>query len=145
MRVVNWRALAKERGLRGCPKLRKVKLITFLQNNLQPEPSPGPCPRHPTRPPLPSPPTPQHPQLVGFRPDRPRQPQLLRQLEERYPRSVRPRQLQHSQLVRSIPTPTFKQNQLKPKRNKETFKETCCGSASSFKPKTDQMYEEKVS
>ena len=79
MRVVDFKALAKERGLRGYSKLRKAELITFLQNNLQPTPAMRPRPRHPTRPPPPPPPS----QSVGFRPDRPRQPELLRQLEER--------------------------------------------------------------
>ena len=57
MKVVNLKALAKERGLRGYSKLRKAELITFLQNNLRSRPRP----RHPTRPPPPS------PQSVRFR------------------------------------------------------------------------------
>ena len=68
-------------------------------------PPPATCtmpPRH-TRPPPPP------PQSVRFRPDRPRQPELLRQLEERNPQPVRPT---------SRPT-TFKPYQLKPKRGKE--------------------------
>ena len=78
-------------------------------------------PMTPTRPPPPLPPAPRHPQMVRFRPDRARQPQLLRQLEERHLQSVRPRQQptsQHPQLVRSQPITTFKPYQLKPKRGK---------------------------
>ena len=74
MKVVDLKALAKERGLRGYSKFKKAELITFLQNNLQP------C----TRPPKPTRPPPPPPQMstlepiddrpsVRFRPDRPRQ------------------------------------------------------------------------
>ena len=45
--------------------------------------------------------------MVRFRPDRPRQPELLRKLEERNPQPLQP--------------PTLKPYQLKPKRGKETF------------------------
>ena len=83
MGVIDLKALTKEHGLRGCSELRKDELITFLQNNLRPTPAPRHHPQHPTRPP-PPPPAPQHPQSVRFRPDRPRQPELLRQLEERH-------------------------------------------------------------
>ena len=76
IKVVDLKALEKERGLRGYSKLKKAELITFLQNNLQPtrtrspprEPAPRNRPSKPTRPPPPP------PQLVRFRPDRPRQP-----------------------------------------------------------------------
>ena len=50
------------------------------------QPTPQHCPQHPTRPPSPPQPALQHPlpsPSVRFRPDRPGQPQLLRQLEER--------------------------------------------------------------
>ena len=40
MEVIDLKALVKEPGLRGYSKLRKAQLITFLQNNLQPTPSP---------------------------------------------------------------------------------------------------------
>ena len=86
MRVVDLKAFAKECGLRGYSKLRKDGLVTSLRNN-QPVPAPRHRTRHPTRPPpLPLKPALQHPPpspSVRFRPDRPRQPQLLRQLEGR--------------------------------------------------------------
>ena len=83
--------------------LRKAELSTFLQNNLQPSTS-TPRPDTRTRPPRPTRPPPPPPQSVRFRPDRPRQPELLRQLEER-----------------PIKSTTFEPYQLKPKRGKETF------------------------
>ena len=49
MKVVELKALEKERGLRGYSRLKKAELITFLQNNLR-------APR--TRPPRPTPPPP---------------------------------------------------------------------------------------
>ena len=68
MKVVELKALTKERGLRGYSRLKKAELITFLQNNLQPTR---------TRPPKPTKPLPPPPsQSVRFRPDRPRQPSL---------------------------------------------------------------------
>ena len=101
-------------------------------------------PLHPTRPPPPPPSqvigTAAQPlQSVRFRPDRPRQPELLRKLEERHshaigpaaqwpcgpapPRlplqSVRPRQPQHPpapQSVRPRQSPALKPYQLRPKR-----------------------------
>ena len=36
MKVVDLKALVKERGLRGYARLNKDKLIAFLQDNLQP-------------------------------------------------------------------------------------------------------------
>ena len=112
MRVVDLKALAKEHGLRGYSRLKKAELIAFIQNNLQPRtrpppiPAPRPSPALKTRPPRPTRPPPPPPS-VRFRPDRPRQPELLRQLEGRNPQPVRPT--------------TFKLYQLKPKRGKETF------------------------
>ena len=44
MKVVELKALAKGRGLRGYSKLKKDELITFLQNNLRPTPAPRPKP-----------------------------------------------------------------------------------------------------
>ena len=81
--------------------MKKAELITFLQNNLQPSPAPRTRPPRPTRPP-PPPPTPQALPLVRFRPDRPRQPELL----------------SHSQ------PPDSRPYQLNPKRSKETFIES---------------------
>ena len=56
MKVVDLKALAIERGLRGYSKLKKAELITFLQNNLRPRIRPT-CtkPPKPTRPPPPPP------------------------------------------------------------------------------------------
>ena len=113
LRIVDLKALARKRGLLGYSWLKKAELIAFLQANLQPHtrPPPIPTPRPPrTRPPSPTRPPPPPPsqaiamqaqvQLVRFRPDRPRQPELLRQ--------------RNSQPVR--PAPEFKPYQLKPKR-----------------------------
>ena len=92
MRVVELKALARERGLRGYSRLRKAELIALLRDNLQPlrAPAPRTRPPRPTRGPrppalwkAPAPPPPQAqraPQAeapsVRFRPDRPRQPEL---------------------------------------------------------------------
>ena len=66
--VVELKSLARERGLRGCPRLRKAELIALLQNNPPPQAAPRTRPPRLTRPPPPP------PQSVRFRPDRPRQP-----------------------------------------------------------------------
>ena len=50
MKVVDLKALAIERGLKGYSKLKKAELITFLQNNLRPTPAPRTRPPKPTRP-----------------------------------------------------------------------------------------------
>ena len=109
MKVVDLKALGKEHGLRCYSKLRKAELISFLQNNLQLCTRPSPPPPPPTWEPIDDRPKPtsRYPPLVRFRPDKPRQPELLRQLEERNPQPVRPT--------------TLKPYQLKPKRGKETF------------------------
>ena len=90
-------------GVSGYSGNRKDEPIAVLRDSEAGEPQPPPPtweptrPQHPTRPPCPTrsppppPPAPQHPQpagtampqLVRFRPDRLRQPELLRQLEER--------------------------------------------------------------
>ena len=76
MRVVDLRAPAKERGLRGYSRLNKAELIAFLR---EPRTSPTPIPPR-TRPPLAGPKgPPRHsrppppPSSVRFRPCRPRQ------------------------------------------------------------------------
>ena len=116
MRVAELKALARERGLRGYSQFRKAELIALIQNNqLLARPPPIPAPRQipdlkppRTRPPRPSrSPPPPPPTSVRFRPDRPRQPELLRKLEERNPQPLQP--------------PTLKSYQLKPKRGNETF------------------------
>ena len=75
MRVAELKALARERGLRGYSRLRKAELIALLQNN---PPAPHTRPPKPTRAPT-TPPL--QAQSVRFRPDRPRQPELMRRLE----------------------------------------------------------------
>ena len=40
MKVVDLKALAKERGIKGYFQLKKAELITFLQKNLQPRTAP---------------------------------------------------------------------------------------------------------
>ena len=44
MRVVDLKALAKERGLRSYSRLRKAELIALLRDNLQPSTRPPPMP-----------------------------------------------------------------------------------------------------
>ena len=141
MRVAELKALAREHRLRGYSRLRKAELIALLQNN--PPLPPAPCPRPPRGPAGEAPPSsprrptrgpqspdlqrapPPPPPLVRFRPDRPRQPELMRQLEERNPQPPK-----HSTPL-ALPVagcsgprtsaPTLKPYQLKPKRGKETF------------------------
>ena len=67
MRLAELKAIARERGLRGYSRLRKAELIALLH------------PAERTRPPRPTRPPPPLPQLVRFRPDRQRQPEMLRQ------------------------------------------------------------------
>ena len=154
MRVAELKALTRERGLRGYSQLKKADLIALLQNNRPPLPAPhtrpprpqrGPAseappsgPQRPTRGPrypapqrAPPPPVP----LVRFRPDRPRQPELMRQLEERNPQPPKPSTSLASPIAGRLgprtsecrgpraSVPTLKPYQLKPKRGKETFTE----------------------
>ena len=105
MRVVDLKVLVKESGLRGYSMLKKVELIAFIRDNLQPH----------TRPPLqmsawepiddrsrpPSIPALRPPPALRTRPPRPTRPPP--------PPPVRPRQQE------------LKPYQLKPKRGKETF------------------------
>ena len=120
MKVVDLKVLVKEHGLRGYSKLRKVELITFLQNNLRPTPTPSPRTRSPrptpapcTRPPRPAPASCTRPP----RPTRPPPPQMST-WEPQALLSVRPRQPElHPPPDSQNPRPY----QLRPKRGKETF------------------------
>ena len=126
MRVVDLKALGRERGLRGYSRLRKVELIALLQNDLQPPRTSAPR----TRPPRPTrPPPPPQAQSVRFRPDRRRQPELMKRLEGISTPQLRssaprppPRQAPRPHPKRDT---EFKPYQLKPKRdtNVEPFLE----------------------
>ena len=100
MREEELKAFSKEWGLRGYSKLGKDELITLLRNN-QPTPALRPRPpapaQHPTRPPPPPPASPS----VMFRPDRPRQPELLRRLNKRFGISRSDRQTNSQEMVYS--------------------------------------------
>ena len=82
MKVVDLKALVKERGLRGYSRLKKAELIAFLQHNLQPRTRTPPIP--PPRPipaPKPLPPAPHTRPPRSTRPPPPppirrRQPEL---------------------------------------------------------------------
>ena len=130
MRVAELKALMRDRGLRGYSQLRKAELIAFLWEQSvrvpeawpMPHPSPAPC----TRPPRPTRPPPLPLPSVRFRPDKPRQPELLRKLEERNPQPPKPSTLLALLIAgcseyQSVPT--FKPYQLKSKRGKETVME----------------------
>ena len=107
------------------PRNNPLQLQTWKPTRSQPQRGRARPPR-PTRPPSPPPPSRASPS-VRFRPDRPRQPELLRQLEERHPRSVKPRQPQPTGPGQAHPPaphrqpPALKPYQLKPKRGQETF------------------------
>ena len=109
MRVVDLKALAKVRGLRDYSRLNKAELIAFIRNNLQPHtrpppiPAPRPRPPGPTRPPLPPP-------SVRFRPDRPRQPEVLRKLGERQPSSQEMDILEQKEMRKNRPQVKSKLN-----------------------------------
>ena len=89
------KALMRDCGLGGYSRLRKAKLIALLHPALPTrlavpgDPlNRGPCEQRPPRPSRNPPPPPQaQAHSVRFRPDRPRQPELLRQLDERQPSS----------------------------------------------------------
>ena len=66
MRVVDLKALARGRGLHRYSHLRKAELINFIRDSER-----RPQPRQPTQP----------NQSIKFRPDRPRQFELMRRLE----------------------------------------------------------------
>ena len=96
MRVAELKARERERAwIKRLFSVEKAELIALFRDNLQPstrpssrEPRPRPPPATRTRPPRPSRPPPPPPlapplqeQLVGFRPDILRQPELMRKLE----------------------------------------------------------------
>ena len=101
MRVVELKALTRERGLRSHSRLRKAELIERLQNN---PPQPQTRPQRPTRPPPPP------PQSVRIRPDRPRQPELLGQLDERQPSPQEMNIFEQQEMSKSRPQVTSKLN-----------------------------------
>ena len=74
MRVTEPKALAREHGLRGYSRLRKDALINFIRDLER-----RPQPRQPTQPQQPM--QPNQTQSVRFRPDRPRQLELMQRLE----------------------------------------------------------------
>ena len=79
MKVAELKALARECGLRGYSRMRKVEIIKLIRNNQQGLTSWAPDipPRNgTTRPPRPM--QPNQTQSVRFRPDRPRQPSRSR-------------------------------------------------------------------
>ena len=99
MRVVDLKALAKERGLRGYSRMKKAELIGFIQDNLQP-PTPRTRPPRPTRSPPPPPPS------VRFRPDRTGQ----RQLDEGQPSSQEMDIFEQQEMRKNRPQDTSKLN-----------------------------------
>ena len=111
MKVTDLRSLARQLEMRGYSRLRKDDLIDFIKDNLSSRPPPRPAPR-----PAPRPTQPRHPS-VRFRPDRPRQRELLRKLDERNPQ---PPPLAEYRDPRAS-APALKPYQLKPKKGKETF------------------------
>ena len=138
MRVAELKALTREHGLRGYSRLRKAELIALLRPAPRTRPAVpgdplhgGPCEWRPPRPlgdalqrpsrglwpPAPWRPPPPPPQSVRFRPDRPRQPELMRRLEG-IPTPPAPRPAgPHEQIPTPRPAPEFKPYQLKPKRD----------------------------
>ena len=131
MRVVKLKAIARERGLRGYSRLRKAELIALLRDNLQPpctpaprtrppRPTRGPWPLAPWRHPKPTRAPPPHPpqaQSVRFRPDRPRQPELMRRLEGiPTPPAPRPAGPHNCQLQSRVQVPVGQSQQRPPLR-----------------------------
>ena len=113
MRVVDLKALMKERGLRGYSKLRKAELIALLQNNspaLCNRPTPGPQTRPPRPTSSPPPPLIDDRPSVRFRSDRPRQPELLRQLGKRQPSSREMDVFEQQEMSKNRPQVTSKLN-----------------------------------
>ena len=125
MRVAELKALARERGLRGYSRLRKDALINFISDSER-----QPQPQQPTQPQRPM--QPNQTRSVRFRPDRPRQLELMRRLEGIPPQpSLRP-----------APRPTpqkrnveFKPYQLKTKKKEERTDPTPNGKETAKKLK----------
>ena len=110
MRVVELKALTTERGLRGYSQLRKADLIASLHKS-----APDVRARQSQEQPIPAP-------TIRFRPDRPRQPELMRRLEGIPPRPLGPALQRPAPRPALRPAPNreaeFKPYQLKPKRGK---------------------------
>ena len=118
MRVAELKALAREHELRGYSQLRKAELIALLHPALPTRSTVPGDPlhggHHEWRPPRPSrdpPPPPQvQAQSVRFRPNRPRQPALLRQLDERQPSPQEMNTFEQQEMSKSRPQVTSKLN-----------------------------------
>ena len=110
MKVVELKALAKERGLQGYSRLKKAELITFLQpTRTRPPPQmstwePRPIPH--TRPPRPTRPPPLPPPSVG------------RKQPEKRPYQLKPKRGKETFIKPPVEQPTSNQKQIKRMKKK---------------------------